>query len=91
MKAALWSNALFAGRGASACSRKVHEIAGSAAIIRILEHGSRSGADQAYAASPPSEALLLALLKAEIDPAALDTRGHHLGTDRRHIGCKDKA
>lgn len=44
MKEAQWSNALFAGRGASACSKKVHEIAGSAAIIRRLQHGSRSGA-----------------------------------------------
>jgi hypothetical protein len=29
------------------------------------------------------------MLKAEIDPAALDTQGHHLGANRRHIGCKD--
>jgi len=38
---------------------------------------------------PPSEALHPVLLKAEIDPAALDTQGHHLGANRRHIGCKD--
>jgi len=45
MKAAPWSNALFAGRGASACSKKVHEIAGSGAINRRFQHGSRSEAD----------------------------------------------
>jgi len=52
MKAAQWSNALFAGRGPSACSKKVHEIAGSAAIIRILELSSRSEADPSLWGNP---------------------------------------
>jgi hypothetical protein len=40
---------------------------------------------------PQSETLPPVLLKAEIDQAALDTQGHHLRANRRHIGCKDMA